>query len=161
LLVGPGNVFDDDAAKRLRVVAEGDSFLGKPFVGPIDLVTCRYDGVGVAAEDLAVVFGDAVVDAASLGVSGSGVCGAPVTGLSPGTVRDAWFVLKGTFSGCPACECDVDGNGSVTAGDALRVRNTVLGQDPPPTACPPCGYPPEVRGPGDPVSVVVSNIECF
>jgi hypothetical protein len=83
---------------------------------------------------------------------GSGECGDPVDAGMPSlaaasvsldsavfSVADALYVLKAALGSveCAACICDVDGNGSITATDAVLVLRLSLGVDVP-LACPPC-----------------------
>lgn len=130
--------------------------------GPLNVMTCEFEGSNPVATDFAVTFQDALREEDVLGGGGTGVCGAPVTGLLGPTVRDYTYVLKiaaGVLGTCPLCECDVNNSGSVTGSDALVVR-MVAGGEPFELNCPACGYPPAVGFVGDPVSIEVS-VGCF
>jgi hypothetical protein len=167
LLVGGVSVglFDDDPAQRLAISISDVNESGG-LNGPIDLVRCDFEGAPPMPLDFAITFLDAVRDRASLGSADSGVCGAPVTGLDRPTVRDALWVFY-TAVGQPldgdcVCECDVNHDGVTTVADGLRITRATL--DPAVVAefdCDACGFPPEVKGPGDPVSIVVSDVDCF
>lgn len=55
-------------------------------------------------------------------------CGRPLSRAADATVADALYVLRGTVAQvlCPACECDVNSDGRVTASDALRVLRSAV-----------------------------------
>ena len=83
--------------------------------------------------------------------------------MTPGTIRDvklASYAALGTLE-CPLCECDADDSGTITFADVVSVLSAAMGERDPLSGCPPCGYLPEVRGPGEAVSIAVTNIECF
>jgi len=158
-----GGFFDDDAAKRLSVTVTQSS-IGGSFSGPTDLLTCDLEGAVPTQEQFEIVFKDAIRSGEPLGTTGSGVCGAPITGLARPAIRDFLHIAEvsvGTAAPCPACECDLNDDGVIQITDAGRVliaalENAVIEAD-----CPPCGYGPEVRGGDDPVSIIVSDIICF
>jgi hypothetical protein len=73
-----------------------------------------------------------VKDAAVRGdlVPGGGICGAPITGASPPSARDALQVLRaavGEDAPCAPCECDVNASGILTATDSLYVLRAAVG----------------------------------
>ena len=70
---------------------------------------------------------------------GGNACGQPVSTGSSSTATDALFVLRAAVgaASCDLCICDVDGNGLVSATDALQTLKISVGQSLP-LACPAC-----------------------
>jgi hypothetical protein len=65
-------------------------------------------------------------------------CGAPLSRGDLPLAGDAFFMLRvGVgLAECPLCECDVDGNGRVSASDALRGLQAAVGLPVTPLLCP-------------------------
>jgi len=158
-----GSFYDHDGETVLSAVIYPGGLSYSQFGGPVDLVTCGFEGAIPTQGQFAVAFRDAIRDRASLGTTGSGVCGAPVTGLDRPTMRDGFAIFEQVVSvgECPLCECDLDDSGTVTASEFSATVNAALGNPLVEPGCPACGYSPEVRGAGDPVSIIVSDIICF
>jgi hypothetical protein len=68
-----------------------------------------------------------------------GSCGQPFSAGADPATSDALFVLRASvgLEDCDLCLCDLNGNGTVAANDALIDLRLVVGQSGP-TNCPPC-----------------------
>jgi hypothetical protein len=106
------------------------------------------------------------IDSASSDLSevGGGVCGAPSSGQSPPYARDALMVLRtavGLPPGCELCECDVNGNTSITASDSLMTLRAAVSGGVVTLSCSETCTSSMTRSPEPGAAVyVVSEIDC-
>jgi hypothetical protein len=155
--VATASAYDNEAERRITFAASQIDI-----EGPRTVLQCDFVGEAPEPSDFAVTFKDAVLPGELFTGNTTGVCGAPVTGLLGPTIRDDEHVLRvsaGQPGACPLCECDVTNDGTISATDALRVRQARNGE-PVNLDCPACGYPPQDGEIGDPVSLSVT-VGCF
>lgn len=154
-----GATYDNDDARLLTVLlAPTDDTIA----GPLNVVTCEFEGPLPTATDFEAIFRDALrEDETVSGNGGTGVCAAPGAGLLGPTIRDYIHIIRAAAGQveCPLCECDADGSGLITASDGLMARQAAGGL-PVELYCPVCGYPPSEGTIGDPVSIEIS-VGCF
>ncbi len=157
---GGSGVRDDETTSMMSVITAR-------IVGPADVAVCRFAAdVGALwppiAEDFLIDTVSEVRLSSPPTTGGSNVCGAPVTGLSPPTAEDMYFVLGvsvGSGGACDACECDVIRDDRITGSDALAILAAAMGE-PVTLACPPCTGPPGGTGGSTTAEVSISEITC-
>jgi len=126
------------------------------FTGPTTLATCVFEVIGPSqlttgggattfaapvAGDFAITVTDAstpqldpaqaTVVVGDISCAGSLPCGQPISTGSKPTASDCLFILKsavGSATCSPACVCDTDGGGTVSATDALTCLKVAVGQ---------------------------------